>query len=85
MKRLLPVCCLLLLASCASTQTAQRPEQRADDQARAAIEKRAMELSSQGLSYRDALARAESEYTGSLVPLRRAESGRRVMAGVAVN
>lgn len=85
MKRLLPVCCLLLLVGCANTPTAQNSDRKAEDQARVAIEKRAAELSAQGLSYRDALARAESEYTGSLVPLRKAESGRRVMGNVAVN
>jgi uncharacterized lipoprotein YajG len=85
MKRLLLLCSLLVLAGCSSTQTAQNTDRRADDQARAAIEKRAAELSAQGFSYRDALARAESEYTGSLAPLRRAESGRRVLAGTPVN
>lgn len=84
MKRLLPLCAVLVLAGCSSVQTAQNTDRRADDQARATIEKRAMELSKQGLSYRDALARAESEYTGSLTPLRRAEAGR-VFNGTPVN
>ncbi|MBA4137788.1 MAG: hypothetical protein C0518_10770 [Opitutus sp.] len=85
MKSFLAVCCLALLTGCASSDPSQVLSARAEDHERSAIEARTMELSKAGFSYRDARARAESEYSGSMAPLRKSESGRRVFAGTPVN
>ena len=80
--RVVPVLLLsALLAGCAATRESSRSESPTETNAAAqrdaAISARAAQYMKSGSSQREAYAKAESDYDGTLTPLRKLEPSRR--------